>query len=55
MREEDEGRLLLEMLAIADRLAASGDALMAGQYAYLRARVDALIELRSFADWSAGA
>ena len=49
---EDEGALLLEMLAIADRLAASEDALLAGQYAHLRARVAALIELRSFADWS---
>jgi hypothetical protein len=55
MREEDEAAILLEMLALADRLALSEDALLAGQYAYLRARVAALIELRSFADWTAAA
>lgn len=44
----DEDNLLAEMLALADRLAASDDALMAGQYALLRARIAALIELRSF-------
>jgi len=42
----DEDRILAEMLTLADRLAASEDALMAGQYAYLRARIAALIELR---------
>ena len=52
---EEEGCLLREMLAIADRLAASQDALMTGQYIHLRARIAALIELRSFADWSASA
>ncbi|AJP71228.1 hypothetical protein [Sphingomonas hengshuiensis] len=46
----DEAAMLRDMLAIADRLAASEDALMAGQYAHLRARVAALVELRSFAD-----
>lgn len=44
----DEDKLLEDMLALAERLAESDDALMAGQYALLRARVAALIELRSF-------
>ena len=44
----DEDRLLEEMLALAERLAEYDDALMAGQYALLRARIAALIELRSF-------
>lgn len=44
----DEDTLLAEMLALAERLAESDDALMAGQYALLRARVAALIELRAF-------
>ena len=44
----DEDSLLAEMLALADRLAKSDDALMAGQYALLRARIAALIELRAF-------
>lgn len=44
----DEDGLLADMLALAERLAASEDALMAGQYALLRARIEALIELRSF-------
>lgn len=46
MAEED--RLLEDMKLLADRLAASDDALMAGQYALLRERVAALIELRAF-------
>ncbi len=45
-RQNDEDALLAEMLALADRLTETDDALMAGQYAYLRARVAALIELR---------
>lgn len=44
----DEDGLLAEMLAVAERLAESDDALMAGQYALLRARIAALIELRGF-------
>ena len=47
---EDEGAVLAQMLALADQLARSDDALLAGQYAYLRARVAALIELRAFGD-----
>ncbi|WP_168196182.1 hypothetical protein [Novosphingobium sp. EMRT-2] len=48
-RDED-GALLAQMLALADRLAQSEDALLKGQYAYLRARVAALIELQSFGE-----
>jgi hypothetical protein len=45
----DEDALLDEMLALAERLAASEDQLMVGQYAYLRSRIAALIELRGAA------
>ncbi len=45
-RDTDEDALLAEMLALATRLAGSEDALMAGQYAHLRARIEALILLR---------
>jgi len=45
----DEDHILAEMLALADRLSASDDALMVGQYTYLHARIAALIELRSAA------
>ena len=55
MPEQDEGAILLEMLALADRLAESEDALVTGQYAHLRARIAALIELRSYADWTVAA
>tara|TARA_R110000782_G_scaffold35839_1_gene85635 strand:- start:23 stop:208 length:186 start_codon:yes stop_codon:yes gene_type:complete len=48
--EGHDGRLLAEMLALADRLKESEDALLAGQYAHLHARVAALIELRSLTD-----
>jgi hypothetical protein len=44
--QENEDALLAELLALADRLVKTDDALMAGQYAYLRARIAALIELR---------
>lgn len=44
----DEDKILEDMRALAERLAASDDALMAGQYALLRARIAALIELRAF-------
>jgi hypothetical protein len=46
MSFEEEDRLLAEMLGLADRLAESEDALMAGQYAHLRARIAALIAIR---------
>jgi len=42
----DEDALLAEMLAVAERLCASEDALMTGQYAHLKARIQALIALR---------
>jgi hypothetical protein len=42
----DEDAILAEMLALADRLVRTEDALMAGQYGHLRARIAALIELR---------
>jgi hypothetical protein len=45
-----ESAMLAEMLEIADRLAASEDALLVGQYAYLRARIAALIELRQLGE-----
>ncbi len=45
-RQMDEDALLAEMLALADRLVETDDALMAGQYAHLRARIAALVELR---------
>lgn len=43
----DEDALLARMLALAEELAASDDVLMAGQYAHLRARIAALVEIRS--------
>jgi hypothetical protein len=49
MSFEEEDRLLAEMLALADRLIETGDALMAGQYAHLRARIAALMMLREAA------
>jgi hypothetical protein len=42
----DEDALLAEMLALAERLCTSEDALMAGQYAHLKARIEALVVLR---------
>ena len=42
----DEDAVLRAMLADAERLCATGDALLKGQYDHLRARIDALIELR---------
>jgi hypothetical protein len=43
---QDDDAVLAAMLEMADRLCASGDALVVGQYKHLRARIDALIELR---------
>ena len=51
--ERDDKTLLAEMLALAERLKASDDALLVGQYAHLHARVAALIALRSLADETA--
>ncbi len=49
-QEKNDTAILTEMLAMADRLIARDDALMAGQYTHLRSRIAALIEVRSFAD-----
>lgn len=49
MTQDDEDRVLSEMLALAEQLKATEDQLLAGQYAYLHARIAALIELRSMA------
>lgn len=46
MSARDDVALLREMLALAERLAATEDQLLAGQYDYLRARIEALIELQ---------
>lgn len=46
MSDENDDAILREMLMLADRLCASDDALLVGQYRHLRARVDALLELR---------
>jgi hypothetical protein len=45
--DQDHDRILAEMLALAERLTAGEDAMMEGQYEHLRARVAALIALRS--------
>ena len=42
----DDDAVLRAMLAEAERLCATRDALLKGQYDHLRARIDALIELR---------
>jgi hypothetical protein len=42
----DDDAVLRAMLAEAERLCATGDALLKGQYEHLRGRIDALIELR---------
>jgi hypothetical protein len=42
----DDDTVLRTMLAQAERLCATQDALLKGQYEHLRARIDALIELR---------
>lgn len=42
----NDRHILLELRALAARLGADGpDALLAGQYAHLRARIEALIEI----------
>lgn len=49
MTQDGDDRVLAEMLTLAEQLKASEDELLAGQYAYLHARISALIELRSMA------
>ena len=43
---DEQTRLLADMKALADRLCATEDAMLEGQYRYLRGRIVALIELR---------
>jgi hypothetical protein len=43
---DDDDAVLRAMLGQAERLCQGGDALLQGQYAHLRARIEALIELR---------
>ena len=46
MSTQDEDQILQAMMEQAEKLCQSGDVLLKGQYDYLRARIDALIELR---------
>jgi hypothetical protein len=51
MAESNDDAILREMLALADKLCAGAtDTMMTGQYAFLRARIDALLELRGAAE-----
>jgi hypothetical protein len=43
---DQDDAILKAMLEQAERLCATGDTMLKGQYDYLRARIDALIELR---------
>lgn len=45
-KAEDDDAILAEMLKLAERLAKTDDALLVGQYEYLRSRIEALITLR---------
>ena len=45
-QSRDDDAVLRAMLIEAERLCATGDALLKGQYDHLRARIDALLELR---------
>ena len=49
MAEQSDDAILREMLALAEKLS-SNDELMRGQYAFLRSRIDALLELRGAAE-----
>ena len=50
MAKTDDDEILREMLGLANRLCADeGDALMIGQYRFLRSRIDALLTLRGAA------
>lgn len=44
----DDAAILARMLELADRLAATDDEILVGQYAHLRARIAALAELQQF-------
>lgn len=49
----DDDALLAELRALAECLAQSDDAMMAGQYRHLLARIDALVEIRAPMDGGA--
>lgn len=51
--EKTDRDLLAEMLAAAEKLCRSDDALLVGQYEYLRARIRALMEMRMPVDGEA--
>jgi hypothetical protein len=51
--EKSDRDLLAEMLKAAEKLCRSNDALLAGQYEYLRARIEAVMELHIAADGEA--
>jgi hypothetical protein len=54
MATDKDDELLKAMLASAEKLCASGDALMVGQYIHLRERIRALLELRTgVSPWAA--
>lgn len=44
-QSDRDHRILSRMLADADELCGSGDALLVGQYRYLRGRIAALIDI----------
>lgn len=48
--EKSDRDLLAQMLEAAEKLCRSNDALLAGQYEYLRARIAALIEMQPAMD-----
>ena len=48
--EKSDRDLLAQMLETAEKLCRSNDALLAGQYEYLRARINALIEMQPAVD-----
>jgi hypothetical protein len=47
MSEDHDGAVLKALLEGAEKLCGTGDALLAGQYEYLRERIRAIIELRA--------
>ena len=50
MGDQTDEAILREMIALADKLCRSSDALLVGQYRHLRARIDALLELGGASD-----
>ena len=45
-KADNDDAILAEMLHLAQQLAKTNDALLVGQYEYLRSRIEALIALR---------